>query len=124
MTMTSRPLLLGVLVGLVAVAVALALPWRRGAVPGALGSSLTGVASLAFMRRSARAPKPVQASLAVMALMFLVRIVVVAGATVAVVRAGASVAAFLVAFFLPYFLYTAVEGSYLASLSRVPGRPS
>ncbi len=118
----SRPLLLGLALALTAVAVAAAVPWRRGALPGALGASLTGLASLFLMRRSARAARPVQASLLVMALMFLVRIAVVALATILVARAGASVAAFLTAFFVPYFLFTAVEGLLFASLARAPGR--
>jgi hypothetical protein len=57
-----------------------------------------------------------------MVVMFLVRIVVVAAATVVVARAGEGIIAFIVAFFVPYFTYAAIEGSYLHGLSRDPGR--
>lgn len=94
---------------------------RRPALVGAGSVSATAVASLLFMQRGARARKPVQAAMAVMALMFLVRILVVALGTVLVVKAGASVVAFVVAFFVPYFLFAAVEGAYVHALGRGTG---
>ena len=106
-------------------ALALALlagPYRPAAVLGALGSCASGLLSLHLLERSARAPKPLQAALAVMAFMFLARIVLVAGSTVAVARTRASVPAFVVAFFVPYFLFTAIEGVSLSALDRRPGQ--
>ena len=94
---------------------------RRGALVGSATSSLTGLASLLFMQRGARAKKPMQAALAVMAAMFLLRILLVALGTVLVARAGESIIAFVVAFFVPYFTFAAIEGSYLHGLSRGTG---
>ena len=94
---------------------------RKPALVGAGSVSATAVASLLFMQKGARAKKPVQAAMAVMALMFLVRILVVALGTVLVVRAGASVIAFVVAFFVPYFVFAAIEGAFLHSLRRGTG---
>lgn len=113
----------GALFALAAVLAALASgPYRRGALIGAAGSCLSGLASLFLMHRSARLDKPLRAALAVMALMFLARIGVVTASTVAVVRARASVPAFLVAFFVPYFIFTAIESAYLGALARPPGK--
>lgn len=36
-------------------------------------------------------------------------------------RSGASIVAFIVAFFVPYFIFAAIEGWYLASLPRGTG---
>jgi len=118
----SRHLLLTFALALATVAGSLAAgQHRRAALVGALSSGVTALASMLFMRRGARARKPLQAALLVMVVMFLVRIVVVALATVAVARSTGNVVAFIVAFFVPYFTYTAIEGSYLHSLSRGPG---
>lgn len=118
----NRHFRLGVLFALVAILAALATgPYRPGAFLGAVGSSASGLASLLFMKRSARARKPLQAGLAVMALMFLARILVVAASTVAVVRAEASVPAFVVGFFVPYFIFIAIESAYLGALGRATG---
>jgi hypothetical protein len=97
-------------------------PYRRGALIGALGSGASGLASLVFMRRSARAAKPLRAALLVMALMFLARIGLVAASTVAVVRSRASITAFILAFFVTYFGFTAIESAYLGALARPPGK--
>jgi hypothetical protein len=97
---------------------------RRGALVGAVSSGLTGVASLLFMQRGARAKKPVQAALVVMAAMFMVRIVLVALGTVVVARSGESIFAFVTAFFVPYFTFAAIEGSYLNGLNRGTGPTS
>jgi hypothetical protein len=96
-------------------------PHRKGALVGAISSSVTAVASLLFMQRGSRARKPLQAAMAVMAVMFLVRIVVVGVGTAAVVRGGESVVGFIVAFFVPFFIYAAIEIAWLLGLSRGPG---
>ena len=47
------------------------------------------------------------------------------GAGVAAVsRAGESVVAFVIAFFVPYFVFTAIEGSLVAALGRRMGKPA
>jgi hypothetical protein len=118
----TRHLLLSTALALLAVGVALASGvHRRGALVGAVSSGLTGVASLLFMQRGARAKKPVQAALAVMAGMFLIRIVLVALGTFVVARSGESIFAFVAAFFVPYFTFAAIEGSYLHGLNRDTG---
>jgi hypothetical protein len=95
---------------------------RRGAVVGATVSGLTGVGSIFAMGRFARGGgKVVQRALAVMAVAFLVRIVLVALGTFAIVRAGESVVAFVAAFFIPYFVFSAIEGAFLNTLNRGTG---
>ncbi len=104
--------------------VALALasgPHRRGALVGASISGLCSVLSILAMGRFARGPKPVQRALAVMTTAFLLRLVLVALGTVAVARSGESVYGFVVAFFVPYFVFSAVEGAFVHSLSRGTG---
>jgi hypothetical protein len=96
-------------------------PHRRGALLGGSSASLTAVASLLFMQRGASSRKPLNAAMAVMAVMFLVRILVVALGTVLVVRGGESVFGFIIGFFVPYFTFAAIEGSYLHGLSRGTG---
>lgn len=115
----TRHLALAMGITVVAVTAAmLAVPYRRGALVGALTSSTTALASLLLMQRSPRAPKPLQAALVVMVLVFLLRIVLVGLGVAWVVRAGGNVFAFVVAFFVPYFTFAAVEGHYLHTLSR------
>jgi hypothetical protein len=41
-----------------------------------------------------------------------------------VVKAGESVVAFVVAFFVPYFIFAAIESWYLHSLNRGSGTPA
>ena len=96
---------------------------RRSALVGAGSASLAAVASLLFVQRTASARRPVHAAVAVMAVMFLVRILLVALGTALVVRAGESVIAFVLFFFVPYFVFAAIEGWYVASLNRGPGTP-
>jgi hypothetical protein len=91
-------------------------PHRKGALVGTATASSTAFASLLLMGRSARARKPMNAALAVMVLIFLVRIVLVSLGTALTARAGESVVAFIVAFFVPYFIFAAIEGCYLHSL--------
>ncbi len=95
--------------------------YRKGALVGAATASVTAFASLFLMQRGARARKPLQAALLVMVVMFLVRILLVALGTALVWRAGESIVAYIVAFFVPYFLFAAIEGWYLASLPRDTG---
>jgi hypothetical protein len=121
----TRHLLLSTALAIAAIGAALlAGPHRRGALVGAVSSSITALASLLFMQRGARARKPMQAALAVMVVMFLTRILVVALATVVVARGGDSVVAFIVAFFVPYFIFAAIEGAYLNALNRDTGTPA
>lgn len=121
----TRHLLLSTALAIAAIGAALLSgPHRRGALVGAVSSSITALASLLFMQRGARARKPMQAALAVMAVMFLTRILVVALATVVVARGGDSVVAFIVAFFVPYFIFAAIEGAYLHALNRDTGTPA
>jgi hypothetical protein len=89
---------------------------RGGATVGAAISGLTAVASILAIGRTARGKKPVQAALAVMTVAFLVRILLVALGTVLVARAGASIAGFVVAFFVPFFVFAALEAAYVHSL--------
>ena len=63
--------------------------------------------------------KPVQRALIVFTAMFFTRLVLVGAGVAAVSRAGESVVAFVIAFFVPYFVFTAIEGS----LRRRPRPP-
>jgi hypothetical protein len=91
---------------------------RGAAVTGAAIAGATAVASILAMARVTRgAPKnATKNALAVMVIFFLVRLLLVAVGTVRSGRAGAI--AFVVAFFVPYFAFTAVEGLYLHSIRR------
>ncbi|HEU4383113.1 MAG TPA: hypothetical protein VFR85_06360 [Anaeromyxobacteraceae bacterium] len=90
---------------------------------GAGIASLTALASLAGFRLLGRsAQKPLQRALLIFVVMFLVRLVLVVLGLVRVTRAGESVTAFVVAFFVPYFAFAAIEGSYVHALGRSPGR--
>jgi hypothetical protein len=121
----NRHLLLTSSLALAAIAAALASgPYRGGALVGATSSGMTALASLLFMRCSARASRPVQAALLVALAMFLARILIVALATIAVARAPDGVVAFLVGFFVPYFVFAAIEGAYLHSLTRAAQTPA
>ncbi len=117
----TRHLAITALVAALALAVSAAGSWRRGALVGAVAASVTAFASLLLMQRGARARRPLQAALLVMVVMFLVRIVLVALGTAVVWRSGDSLVAYILAFFVPYFLFAAVEGWYLASLPRGTG---
>jgi hypothetical protein len=96
--------------------------YRRGAAIGAGISSLTALGSLFAMSRAARrAEQRLKDALVVWGVAFLVRILLVAVGVAVVARGGESVAAFIVAFFVPYFLFVAIEAAYLHSLRRPPG---
>jgi len=102
---------------------ALAGQGRRAALIGAGISSVTALATLAAFARVGRSPvRPMQKALAIFVVMFLVRIVLVALGVVAVARGGDSILAFATAFFVPYFVFTAIEGSYVHALGRGIGK--
>jgi hypothetical protein len=113
-------------VALAALFIALALvagPYRRAALIGSASSSFTAVASMLFIGRSTRgAEKPIKRALVVMTAAFLLRILLVAIGTAVVFRAGENVFAFVIAFFVPYFVFSAVEGAFLHSLRSHTGR--
>lgn len=116
---------LAVCTALAALAIGLALAsgaHRRPALVGAATASVTALASMLALARAPRTgPKAMQGALLVVTVAFLVRIVLVALGTVLVVRAGESVVAFVVAFFVPYFAFAAVEGAFVHSLRRGTG---
>jgi len=91
---------------------------RTAALTGATIAGATALVSIYAMGRAAHgARNATQAMLAVMVVLFLVRLVLVGVGTVLIGRAGA--VAFVAAFFLPYFAFTAFEGAYLHSLRRM-----
>ncbi len=94
---------------------------RRAALVGASISGFTALGSILAMGYAARARKAMQGAFAVMAVAFLVRIVLVSIGTVLVARASEDAVAFVVAFFGTYFVYAAVEASYLHSLRHGTG---
>jgi hypothetical protein len=98
-------------------------PHRRAALTGSSIASATAVISLVAMGRASRsaAAKPVKTALAVMAVMFLLRIALVGLATALVSKAGDNVFAFVIAFFVPYFIFSAIEGAYVHALGRETG---
>ncbi len=92
---------------------------RRGALLGSTMASFTAVASMLAMRFVARrSKKGVKGALAVMTAMFLLRMGLVAVGTALVARGAAGVFGFVVAFFVPYFLFAAIEGAFVHSLGR------
>jgi hypothetical protein len=106
----------------IAIALASGGTYRRAAALGAGIASLAALGSLFAMSRSARrADKQMKGALVVMVVAFLLRIILVALGAAVVVRAGESITAFIVAFFVPYFAFSAIEAAYLHSLRRTPG---
>ena len=98
---------------------------RRPALIGAAIASGTGLASLvAFGHFGRDAERPVQKALLVFTAMFLARLLLVVAGVAAVSRAHESVVAFVVAFFVPYFAFTAIEGSYVSALGRGMRKPA
>ena len=103
----------------------LAGPARRPALIGSAIASATALASLyGFDRLGRSASRPVQGALLVFVAMFLVRLVLIGAGVAFVARAGESAVAFVVAFFVPYFAFTAIEGSFLHSLGRATRNPA
>jgi hypothetical protein len=95
---------------------------RRAALTGSSIASATAVVSLLAMGRASRSrSKPVKSALAVMVVMFLLRMALVGLATALVYRAGDNVFAFVIAFFVPYFIFSAIEGAYVHALGRETG---
>ncbi len=98
---------------------------RRPALIGAAIASGTALASLyAFGHFSGGAHRPLQSALVVFGITFLARLLLVGAGVAAVARTGESVIAFVVAFFVPYFAFTAIEGSYVSALGRRMGKPA
>jgi hypothetical protein len=98
---------------------------RRPALIGAAIASGTGFASLlAFGHFGKSATQPVQKALLVFTAMFFARLVLVGAGVAAVARAQESVLAFVIAFFVPYFAFTAIEGSLVSALGRRMGKPA
>ncbi len=95
--------------------------FRRAATVGAGIASLTALGSLFAMSRSSRrAGNQMKGALVVMVVAFLLRLVLVALGAALLGRAGESITAFIVAFFVPYFAFSGIEAAYLHSL-RTPG---
>jgi FtsH-binding integral membrane protein len=115
-------LLSGLLALAFVVAAALAGDHRRAAMTGAGVAGLTAVAEIVLMGfATGRARNALQAAWVIFAGAFLVRLLLLALATVIVGRAGWNVIAFVTAFFVPFFALSAIEWGYLHSLRRIPG---
>lgn len=110
----------GLALGFVLLALA-AGAYRRGALVGATISGATALGSMIALATFGNGPKPVQRALLVLTLAFFARIVLVALGVVYVTRAGESIIGFVVAFFVPYFVFAAVEGLFVHSLNRGTG---
>jgi hypothetical protein len=97
---------------------------RAAALTGASIAGSTAVISIFAMGRAVRSTrKPTQAALAVVVGLFLLRLVLVGVGTVLVARAGLNAVAFVVAFFVPHFAFSALEGAFVHSMSRM-GSPA
>jgi Ca2+/Na+ antiporter len=94
---------------------------RFGALVGSAIAGLTGLASILALRFTARAARPTHGALAVVVVGFLVRLVLLALGTVAVVRGGGNIIAFVIAFFVPFFAFVALEATYVHTLRPQPG---
>lgn len=90
---------------------------RTAALTGASIAGATALLSIFAMGRAIHSRHGTQGALAVMAVIFLVRLLLVGLGTVLVGRAGA--VAYVIAFFVPYFAFTAFEGAFLHSLRRL-----
>jgi hypothetical protein len=107
------------------VAVGLSALGGRAALVGSSTAVVTALISLAAMARfSRKAEKPVQTALVIVVAMFVVRLLLVAAGTAFVARTGQSVVRFVLAFFIPYFAFVAIEGAFVHSLGRPYGRPA
>lgn len=96
--------------------------YRRAAAVGAGISTFTALASLFAMARSARRPeRAMKGALVVMIVTFLARIVLVAVGAAVIARSGENVIAYVVAFFVPYFAFSAIEIAFLHSVRQTPG---
>jgi len=118
----TRYLLLAAIAAATALAIAAVVPASGSALLGAgiaAGTALASLLAFAFLGNGA---KPMQRALAIFVATFLVRMVLVALGLWAVHRAGGSLLAFVVAFFLPYFVFAAIEGGAVHALGRNTGR--
>jgi hypothetical protein len=96
--------------------------YRRAATIGAGISSVTALVSLYGMIRAGRRTEgAMKGALLVMVVAFLIRIVLVAVGAALVARGGENVIAFIVAFFIPYFAFSAIEIAYLHSTRHTSG---
>jgi hypothetical protein len=119
----TRHLALAAAVAAAALSVAAALPSSGPALLGVGIAAVTGFASLVgfgLFGRSGR--RPLQAALAVFAVMFLVRVVALALGVVAVTRAGWSPLPFALAFIASYLAFAAIEGGFVHALGRRAGK--
>jgi hypothetical protein len=91
----------------------------HGAVLGAALAGFAGVASVLAIGAMGRGHRPsMVGAVGVMAAGFLVRLVLVAAGTFAVIRAGESVPGFVIGFFVPFFALVAIEAMYVHRLGR------
>jgi len=96
-------------------------PYRTAALVGAAISGVTALLSVLAIGRTARWRRPMQGALAVMAGAFLVRLVLVALGTALVSAWGTGIVAFVVAFFVPFFVFAGIEAAYVHSLRHGTG---
>jgi hypothetical protein len=96
-------------------------PHANGALIGAGIAGVSGLATMLAIGRVAGSRKPMQAALAVMTLGFLVRLLLVALGTALVARSGESVFAFVIAFFVPFFVFAGLEAAHVHSLRHGTG---
>ena len=90
---------------------------RAAAVLGASIAGSTAIVSIMGLGWAVQSSRnATRAALTVVAVLFGVRAILVGIGTVLVGRSGA--VAYVVAFFVPYFAFTAFEGAYLHSLRR------
>ncbi|HTP26974.1 MAG TPA: hypothetical protein VMK12_15135 [Anaeromyxobacteraceae bacterium] len=121
----TRPLILALVAAVVFMgAASLAGSARFPALVGAGGATGSAVVSLAAFALTSRSARPIQTGLLIFGVMFVLRILLVAVGTLAVSRTGGSVIAFVIAFFVPYFVFAAIEASYLHVLGRRLGKPA
>jgi hypothetical protein len=93
---------------------------RAAAVTGAGIAGATAVVSIFAMGLAVRSSRnPTKGALAVMVVLFLVRLVLLGVGVALVARAGRDAVAFVVAFFVPYFAFSALEGAFVHSLRRM-----
>ncbi len=118
----TRTLLLAAIAAATALAIAAVVPASGPALLGAGIAAGTAFASLLAFGLLGNGEKPMQRALAIFVGAFLVRMVLVALGLVVVHRSGESLLTFVVAFFLPYFVFAAIEGGYVHALGRNPGK--
>jgi hypothetical protein len=88
---------------------------------GAGISGLTALLSMFALGRAARWKKPMQGAVVVMATAFLARLVLVALGTVLVASSTGGAVAFVIAFFVPFFVFAGIETAYVHSLRHGTG---